>query len=243
VSIEARYYGDEADRYDELRQHTRTRRDEDAAFERLYATADAMAPIRSVLDVPCGTGRWIAFLHSRDIDYSGVDISRDMLKHAGRRLQDHPPRTSRLIEESCFDYLPRHPASADLVISTRFINWWDLETAQRLLDMLCAASRRHVILHIRVDENAAQGFISRALRYPGEIRKTLKSPNGFRGLGKRAWPSRFGGAIGRPRITYHRRAAMLERLEANGCRLAERTVLRRHLYGRIEFWLISKPSA
>ncbi len=117
--------------------------------------------------------------HARNIDYVGVDISKDMLRHAREQIETRPPLGFRLIEESCFDYLSGHPASADLVVSTRFINWWDQETAQRLLDLFCAASRRYVILHIRVDENAVQNALSRALRYPGDFRKALKRPGGL----------------------------------------------------------------
>jgi len=58
-------------------------------LESLFAT-HATRPVRSVLDLGCGTGRHAAILGSRGYRVVGVDRSNEMLAIAGRRAAGLP---------------------------------------------------------------------------------------------------------------------------------------------------------
>lgn len=244
MSIEGRYYGNVADAYDAKRRNTRTRAAEDSAFARLFAAAREKAPIESVLDVPAGTGRWIARFAAAGVAYTGVDVSADMLRHSQAEIERTGMRNARLIEASCFEFLPAHPSEFDLTVSTRFINWWDEEKAVQLLNAMCAATRRFILLHIRVDEGVLQRAINISLRYPNRIRKMLKDPeHRRRELGRLS--RRFDGEASAPisphaYISYHNRGTMLETIARAGWQLSQSVTLRRYIYGSVEFWLLEK---
>lgn len=240
MTIENRYYGNEADNYDERRRHTRTRTAEDAAFDHLLGRAVGKASIGNVLDVPCGTGRWINRFRNAGIAYTGLDISSDMLRHA--ELEAARLNTSvQLTQGSCFTYLPEHADEFDLVVSTRFINWWDEATGRKLVTLLCRASRRFALLHVRVDENRVQRLFGEALRWPNRIRKAIKSSEHRRRELSRASTIMHGGSVS-PHfyISYHGRAALTQAVHDAGAAIAETIVLRRHAYGTVEFWLTER---
>jgi SAM-dependent methyltransferase len=234
MSIENRYYGNEADSYDAKRRYTRTHQAEDKAFDALFARL-MKKPVRSVLDVPSGTGRWIERLTSAGLDYTGVDVSADMLRHSQSVVNRANARNARLQEADCFRYLPDHPKQFDLVVSTRFINWWDEDTGLRLITLLCGASRQFALFHVRLYDTAIQRAVSVALRLPNRVRKAIKDRDH---LAREV--RNFGRSGKHPYISYHNRARVKDALSAAGFGLVQSVVLRRHSYGTVEFWLASR---
>jgi cytosine/adenosine deaminase-related metal-dependent hydrolase/ubiquinone/menaquinone biosynthesis C-methylase UbiE len=76
---------------------------------------------RDVLDVGCGTGRWIARLSgSNPGSLHGVDISPEMLSRAAARNISH----ARLSTSSCAD-LPVEDASVDLLLASFVLSYVD----------------------------------------------------------------------------------------------------------------------
>jgi malonyl-CoA O-methyltransferase len=66
---------------------------------------------RLVLDVACGTGRWLAHLVARGARAAGIDTSREMLLNASQK----PALRGRLVRgDLC--RLPFHDGCADIVI-------------------------------------------------------------------------------------------------------------------------------
>lgn len=80
-----------ARRYDERWSGSRGLARDRRKQRALLRALTALGEVRSVVDVPCGTGRFTEFLRSRGLSYVGVDASPAMLgearsKSAGARL-------------------------------------------------------------------------------------------------------------------------------------------------------------
>ena len=56
------------------------------AFQKISERMDLAG--RKLLDYGCGTGRWVAFFRNYGIEYTGVDISTEMIRLASARFQD-----------------------------------------------------------------------------------------------------------------------------------------------------------
>lgn len=66
---------------------------------------------KTVVDLACGTGRWLAKLLSRGAFGVGIDFSGEMLEHALRK----PGLAGRIVKGDCLS-LPLRDSSADLVM-------------------------------------------------------------------------------------------------------------------------------
>lgn len=126
------------------------------------ALRDAGFP-RSVLDLPCGTGRfWPAFAAAGVTELIAADGSPGMLEVAeGNRLRARLP--AQLLQMSAFDIaLP--DASVGAAACLRFYHHLSMvEDRHRLLSELKRVSRRHVVISLWVDGNLAG---NRRLRKP-----------------------------------------------------------------------------
>lgn len=71
---------------------------------------------RSLLDVPCGTGRFAGLLLDRGLDYTGADLSLEMLSMARAKAP-----AARLLSADAAR-LPFDDASFDVVICVRFLH-------------------------------------------------------------------------------------------------------------------------
>lgn len=130
--LRERYTGTEAERYEQLRQGVQWDREDAALAEAL----DRLAP-RTVLDVPCGTGRFWRHYAERGVRATGIDLSADMLRQAKQRGWDDVHRA----DVFCLPAMPR----ADLAVCFRFLNWMDRETAVEVLRVLRGLSRAQLV--------------------------------------------------------------------------------------------------
>ena len=97
-----------------------------------------------MLDVPCGTGRWISTLTGRGFRYTGADVSLAMAREA-RALTGPPQVRGVLVADLA--HLPFADASFDAVIVWRLLHHVpDCETRQVLLGEAARVSRRKVIV-------------------------------------------------------------------------------------------------
>lgn len=98
----------------------------------------------AILDVPCGTGRWIPALTGRGFRYVGADISQAMVSEA--RTITMPPTVSGLLVAD-LARLPFPDGSFDAVVLWRLLHHVpDSETRQWLLREAARVTRYKVIL-------------------------------------------------------------------------------------------------
>ena len=78
-----KYYDEVAKGYDAKRQDSPKWKEEDRIVKDFMATLKTGA---KVLDIPCGSGRFIPYAELRKFHYTGVDISDDMLAESSKKI-------------------------------------------------------------------------------------------------------------------------------------------------------------
>jgi ubiquinone/menaquinone biosynthesis C-methylase UbiE len=131
-------------RYDTARGRRRNARDLAAIGRALDEAERRGAPVRSALDLPCGTGRLGPLLSQRRIAASGADVSVEMIRVARRKLGRGFP-----VFQCSADAIPLPDRSLDAVFAIRFFFHLDGEGRNRVLTEMARVSRRWVIADIR----------------------------------------------------------------------------------------------
>jgi ubiquinone/menaquinone biosynthesis C-methylase UbiE len=103
--------------------------------------------IRSVLDLPCGTGRFTGRLADAGYDVVGADISSAMMREA--RLRFESRRGIHGYVRADAEHLPLADGSVDCVMSIRFLHHIDPPTRVVILRELARVSRRWLVLDFR----------------------------------------------------------------------------------------------
>jgi SAM-dependent methyltransferase len=109
--------------------------------------------VRTILDLPCGTGRFTGALAREGYDVVGSDISLEMLKKAA--TLDTPPRADGKqgvvagYVQANAEHLPLRTDSLDCVVCIRFMMHVDAATRVRMLCEFHRVSRRWVIVDYR----------------------------------------------------------------------------------------------
>ncbi|MBC8027560.1 MAG: class I SAM-dependent methyltransferase [Steroidobacteraceae bacterium] len=121
-----------------------------AAIRRALAQATG---VRTILDLPCGTGRFTGALAREGFEIVGSDISHEMLKKAASvtsaGMGDANPASIRGYVQANAEKLPLLPDSLDCVVCIRFMMHVDSETRVRMLREFARVSRRWVIVDYR----------------------------------------------------------------------------------------------
>jgi len=98
----------------------------------------------AILDIPCGTGRWIPTMTGRGFRYFGADISQAMVTEA-RSITGPPQVAGMLVADLA--HLPFPDGTFDAVILWRLLHHVpDTQTRQRLLGEAARVTRNKVIL-------------------------------------------------------------------------------------------------
>lgn len=216
--VRGKYFGRVAERYDEREKQEQWIR-QDKAFERFFAQASETGGLVDVLDLPCGTGRWLPFLPQR-VAYTGVDFSADMVARArGKAGQSLRPR---FVVADAFGYLGGDPGRFDLVISTRFLPFFSQRDAQGLVKKLCGVSRGFVVLDVKVRDSPL-------------LREVLDSKRG-RQLLRDRWRRLTGKDI----TQSHRRRSLLRVIGRSGFGLVDVEVIAESSWSRREMWLLAR---
>ena len=150
--------------YDEHRFRTprRIRRNERKwnAIRKALALAEG---VKTVIDLPCGTGRFTGHLARAGYQVVGSDISLEMMQQSAKLLsQDNIAGYVRADAEA----LPFRAKSADCVMSIRFLFHVDPQTRRRMLREFGRVSRRWIIADYRHKYSFRYGVwkLTRALR-------------------------------------------------------------------------------
>ena len=106
--------------------------------------------VRTILDLPCGTGRFTGGLAREGYEVIGSDISLEMLKKAASVDPAEPGKPSALgYLQANAEHLPLRTDSLDCVVSIRFMMHVDPATRVRMLREFHRVSRRWVIVDYR----------------------------------------------------------------------------------------------
>lgn len=119
------------------REHRETRTALERALEKISG-------VESILDVPCGNGRFFTLLRGRGYRYVGADISMEMLEvmSRGERQDANPISLVRCDGE----YLPFKEDAFDCVACIRFLNLVPLAIRQKILREMIRVSRKWLIV-------------------------------------------------------------------------------------------------
>ena len=116
-------------------------------WKTILAALEETAGVRSILDMPCGTGRFTGHLADRGYLTVGSDISHEMMKVAEQKT-GHPDQLAGYVQADAVA-VPLKDASLDCVMSVRFMFHVDPETRIRILREMGRVSRRWLIVDYR----------------------------------------------------------------------------------------------
>lgn len=131
-----KYTGEVARLYEQKRSNSWKWKFEQDAVQELLKQANA----KSVLDVPVGTGRFIAHYQSEGLYATGMDISADMLYQA--RLKG----SIEFIQGDLFAL--NGDRQWDVVVCVRFLNWLQLDEMETALAALRNAAKKFVVISL-----------------------------------------------------------------------------------------------
>jgi ubiquinone/menaquinone biosynthesis C-methylase UbiE len=122
-----------------------------AAMQRAFDKAASLGPpIRSCLDLPCGTGRLFPWLLQRQLQFIGADISLEMMRVVWTKIGATPSGGVPFRLVQCDgEYLPFKDRSLDAVFSLRFMFHVPREVRIRILQEMARVSRRWLIVDFR----------------------------------------------------------------------------------------------
>ncbi|HET9864392.1 MAG TPA: methyltransferase domain-containing protein [Steroidobacteraceae bacterium] len=104
--------------------------------------------VRTVIDLPCGTGRFTGHLARAGYEVVGSDISSEMMQQAAS-LPAVRHESIRGFVRADAEALPFRTKSADCVMSIRFLFHVDPQTRRRMLREFGRVSRRWIIADYR----------------------------------------------------------------------------------------------
>ncbi len=113
----------------------------------ILAALDSTSGIESLLDMPCGTGRFTGDLAALGYAVAGADISREMMGVARRRLGEVSGIHGYMQTDA--ERLGLADASVDCVISIRFLFHADSAARVRMVREMARVSRQWLILDYR----------------------------------------------------------------------------------------------
>lgn len=135
--------------YDEHRFRTPQRMRRNArkwnAIQRALASTDA---VKSIIDLPCGTGRFTGTLARAGYQVIGADISQQMMSHAAKLSHVQHANIAGYVRADA-EALPFLAKSVDCLLSVRFLFHVDGETRRRMLREFGRVSRRWIIADYR----------------------------------------------------------------------------------------------
>ena len=116
-----------------------------AAIQKALALADG---VKTIVDLPCGTGRFTGHLARAGYEVVGSDISAEMMQQAAK-LESVKHENIRGYVRADAEALPFRTKSADCLMSIRFLFHVDPDTRRRMLREFGRVSRRWVIADYR----------------------------------------------------------------------------------------------
>lgn len=132
--IRNKYFGRTAEIYDG-RANSPKWAAEDAAMSRFLDQTGS----GTLLDIPVGTGRFLAEYAKRGISAIGMDVSRDMMAQARLKAPDADLRYGDILAIDMPD------KSVDVAVAVRIMSWLTLDEMRKALSELARVSRQWII--------------------------------------------------------------------------------------------------
>lgn len=104
-------------------------------------------PIKTALDIPCGTGRIFPVLFSKDIHVTGADLSLEMMQVAKSKFREVKLKDGFIRCDAVS--LPFTDGRFDAVFSIRFLFHLPVDIRRRALKEIARISRQWVIVDYR----------------------------------------------------------------------------------------------
>lgn len=137
------YYGNKAKLYDKKNVGTKKWDNEQNIVKQWLSEVPTMT---SVLDVPCGTGRFFSLYEKYNLLATGYDISTEMLNLARNNVT--ATQSLKLYQRSIFN-LQTTPHTWYTSVCTRLLNFFTEDEAAHALECLCNATRQVLIFSMR----------------------------------------------------------------------------------------------
>src|SRR3954468_11356617 len=135
--------------YDEHRFKTPKRQRRNArkwaAIEKALALTDG---VKTVVDLPCGTGRFTGHLARAGYQVVGSDISLEMMQQASKLPSVQHANVAGYVRADA-EALPFRTKSVDCLVTIRFLFHVDPQTRRRMLREFGRISRRWIIADYR----------------------------------------------------------------------------------------------
>jgi SAM-dependent methyltransferase len=151
--------------YDEHRFRTPKRQRRNARKWQAIQKALALATgVKSIVDLPCGTGRFTGNLARAGFEVVGSDISLEMIGQAAKSSAVSHANVRGYVRADA-EALPFGTKSVDCLMSIRFLFHVDSETRKRMLREFGRVSRRWIIADYRHKYSVRYGVwrLARAL--------------------------------------------------------------------------------
>lgn len=131
------YYGATATQYEAKRANDKWEREHEA----VQALLEFFPSGSTVLDIPCGTGRFQPIYQELELDACGMDVSGDMMALAQRR-------GLRTMKGDIRD-IPFSDCAYDVAVCVRLLNWFSVKQMQQALVELARVTAGAVIVGVR----------------------------------------------------------------------------------------------
>ena len=157
------YKGDAAIRYDAARtKNAAALRRWNRELSLVEAIARSLPPRSTVLDLPCGTGRFHPILANHGVQIVSADISPDMIDQARARLTTASNASPLVMCDA--EFLPFKDRSFDYVLCMRFFNLIPPAVAATMLREIRRVSRRGLLIEVRFDRRNSLLNMARDLK-------------------------------------------------------------------------------
>lgn len=103
----------------------------------------------TIIDLPCGTGRWLEIFNEFQLHSIMIDISKEMLKVAEKKSLNFTNAKFFFIKLDVLSETTRLPR-ADILIMTRFLNLISFSNFSFILDKALTAGIRKYIFTVRL---------------------------------------------------------------------------------------------
>lgn len=151
ISGADKYHGETATGYDDKRLKQDKWHEEQALIENMLLHWTKVPSDRYILDIPCGTGRFIRFAEDNQLHYYGLDISRDMLAQAQAKVKK--PIWIRAIEHGSVLDIPYEDDNFDISLMIRLTRYLSPKERTRAMRELQRVTMHSIILTARVQDH------------------------------------------------------------------------------------------
>lgn len=178
----------------------------------------------TILDLPCGTGRWIPFLEHNITKYLGVDISENMLIEASKRvsaLSTSHARRHQFINCSYQELSKKDDCRYELSICTRFLTHFDIHDVEDILSVLRAKTEGFAIVMVRAADTRWNLIIENVVFVLSNPIRAVKR-----------WKK--SGRISNSKL----RSAYLSAFQKAGFSISDIECVHTFQYSKFEYWLV-----